>query len=417
MKNYTTIIIFFIGLIGFSQDKYEKGYFIDNSGTKTDCFIKNIDLQYNPTSIEYKSSLDESSKTVTISNLQELSIEGESKYIRKTLEIDNSKGEPNYSNKKEPNFISLTVLLKVLVEGKNSLYSYENNEFPIRFFYKTDKTEVKQLIYKKYFDENQTDLYANTDYKKQLFIDVKADETNSKIENLPFKQNDLINYFTIANAFQGDTNSKEIQKRKDTKINFKFVLNSNFSNFDFKFSDGVPFDGKNTTEKKLSFGYGFEIEMNLNNNKNWTVFIEPSYNSYSGEGTFTSTYYINPNYTNGNVNENYKASVKYSYFQLPFGIKKNINLNKKSKLNIQTAAILQFSGSSNLKLLRADNSTYLDTNLNGNKFNLLFGIGYSFNKFEIDLRQYTNVNVNPSLNNSSYSYQNLSLSLKYKINK
>ncbi len=418
MKNFSLSIFLLFSIFSFSQIKFENGYYIDNSGTKINCLIKNVDWEYNPNAIEVKKTLQDDVQEISISNMQEFSIVGISKYIRQTLNVDDSKGEPNYSLSKEPHFISSTVLLKVLVEGKNSLYSFENNEFPIRFFFKTDVSEVQQLIYKKYFEENLTDLYVNSEYKKQLFLNVKADVYNSKSETLSYKQNDLIKYFVTANQFQGDTSSKEIQKRSKTVINYKLVVNNNLSHFDFKIDSSVPFDGRNLTDKKYSIGYGFEIEMILPfNNNNWSIFIEPTYNTYSGNGIFTSTYYINPNYTTGLVNEDYIASVKYNYLQVPIGLRRNIILNKQSKFNIHSAVNIEFSNNSSFTLHRSNVTNFKENSLNSNKFNLLIGLGYAYKKFELELRQYTNLNVNPYMTNSSnYSYRNVSLSLKYKIN-
>jgi len=418
MKQIYTSTLLLISLLGFSQNKFEKGYFIDNSGIKINCLIKNFDWEYNPESIEIKKTMEDEGKEIGIYNIQEFSIDGISKYIKQTLNIDDSKGEPNYSISKEPHFVSSTVLLKVLVEGKNSLYSYENNQFPIRFFYKTEQSEIEQLICKKYFEENNyADVFVNYEYKKQLFLNVKADVNNSKNEKLPYKLNDLIDYFITANKFQGDTNSKEIQKRKKTATNYKLVLNTNFSHFDFKFDGNIPFDGSNTTDKNISFGYGFEVEIILPfNNNNWSIFIEPTYNTYSGTGVFPTTFYINPNYTTGFSNENYTATIKYNYIQIPLGIKRNIILNKQSKLNIHSAVNMQFSNNSKVTIFRSNNSTYLDTELNANKFNLLIGLGYAYKKFELELKQFSNLNVNPFINKSNYSYRNVSLSLKYKIN-
>ena len=417
MKSIFFSVFLFVSMFCFSQIKFENGYYIDNSGTKINCLIKNYDWQYNPTSIEIKNSLQEEVKEISISEMKEFSINGVSKYIKQTLNIDDSKGEPNYSLTEEPHFISSTVLLKVLVEGKNSLYLYENNQFPTRFFYKTETSEIKQLVYKKYFDESLTDVFVNNSFRKQLFINVKADINNSKSENLKYKLNELIEYFNLANVFQGDTNSKEIQKRSKTDLNFKIVLNSNLSHFDFKFDGSIPFDGNNITDKKITYGLGFEAEIILPfNNNNWSVFIEPSYNSYSGEGIFPSTYYINPNYTTGLVNENYTAKIKYNYIQIPLGIKRNFILNKQSKINLQSAVNMEFYNNSKFTFLRSNNSTYLETELNGSKFNLLIGLGYSYKKFEIDIKQFSNININPYLNKSNYSYRNLSIGLKYKIN-
>ena len=43
-----------------AQVNFDKGYFIDNNGQKTECLIKNADRGNNPSSFEYK--LSESSE-------------------------------------------------------------------------------------------------------------------------------------------------------------------------------------------------------------------------------------------------------------------------------------------------------------------------------------------------------------------
>lgn len=418
MKKINYLILFLISSIGISQNKFEKGYYIDNAGTNIACLIKNYDWKHNPTSIEIKKTEEANSQEIMLSQMQEFSINGISKYTRQTIEVDNSKGEPYYSNTKEPHFVTSTVLLKVLVSGKNTLYGYENDEYPIRFFYKTEQSEIKQLIYKKYFSGNQNDLYVNSEYKKQLFSFVKSENLN-KIEELPYKENELIKYFGDANKFQGDVTFKEIQKIKKTSIYFKLLLNTNYSHFDFQLASSIPFDGSNKTERKITMGYGVEVEVVLPyNNKNWSIFLAPSYNSYSGTGTFRTTYYINPNYSTGLVNTDFKASVTYNYLQVPFGVRRNINFKKHSRMNIQIGGNLEFSTGSKFTLLRSNNNKYIDVSINNRKINYLIGVGYENKKFGVELRQYSNINVNPLINtNNSYFYRNISLSLSYRLNK
>jgi len=131
---------------------------------------------------------------------------------------------------------------------------------------------------------------------------------------------------------------------------YKLAFNTNYSYFDLISKNGirtVPFDGTNQTQKKTSFTVGLELEAILPfNNRSWSVFTEPSFISYSGEGVMTSTYYINPNYNNGYTNSDYKMKVKFNAINAPFGVKRNFNFNKNSKLYLETALNVQFVNNS-----------------------------------------------------------------------
>ena len=55
MKKQLLILLIFISTFNsYAQTSFEKGYFINNEGQKTDCLIKNIDWKDNPTEIKFK---------------------------------------------------------------------------------------------------------------------------------------------------------------------------------------------------------------------------------------------------------------------------------------------------------------------------------------------------------------------------
>ena len=54
MKKIVVILIAIISLKGFSQIKFENGYFINNSDEKIECLIKNKDWDDNPVKFNYK---------------------------------------------------------------------------------------------------------------------------------------------------------------------------------------------------------------------------------------------------------------------------------------------------------------------------------------------------------------------------
>jgi hypothetical protein len=62
MKNQLLYLFLFISSICFSQKNFLKGYYIDNTGNKTECLVRNLDWSYNPKSIEVKNVTEESSK-------------------------------------------------------------------------------------------------------------------------------------------------------------------------------------------------------------------------------------------------------------------------------------------------------------------------------------------------------------------
>jgi hypothetical protein len=58
MKNLLLTALLFLFSFSYAQITFEKGYFINNSGDRTECFIKNIDWRDNPTKFEYKMQID-----------------------------------------------------------------------------------------------------------------------------------------------------------------------------------------------------------------------------------------------------------------------------------------------------------------------------------------------------------------------
>lgn len=74
----------------FSQTKFESGYFILNNGSKTDCLIKNEDWAGSPNTFEYKLSENAEVKLGSIDNIKEFGSGESFKYVRATLNVDQS---------------------------------------------------------------------------------------------------------------------------------------------------------------------------------------------------------------------------------------------------------------------------------------------------------------------------------------
>jgi len=86
MKSFLLVCaILFLSISCYSQIIFEKGYFIDNAGQKTECLIKNMDWRSNPTAFDYKLSESDKSKTETIASVKEFGIYTVARYKRYTV--------------------------------------------------------------------------------------------------------------------------------------------------------------------------------------------------------------------------------------------------------------------------------------------------------------------------------------------
>ncbi|WP_417619381.1 hypothetical protein [Oceanihabitans sediminis] len=70
-KNLLFILIVILSANCYSQIIYENGYYIDNSGNKVDCLIKNVDWKDNPTSFEYKLTENSDKNIATLNTVKE----------------------------------------------------------------------------------------------------------------------------------------------------------------------------------------------------------------------------------------------------------------------------------------------------------------------------------------------------------
>ncbi len=391
-----------------AQNKYQKGHYILNNGTKVDCYIKNYDWKNNPTKIETKQTLDSQNIDITIQECKEFSIDNESKFIKQTVDIDTSPdgGYNTLTKSKEPIFKSFTVFLKVLVEGKYSLYNFESEAISERFFYKVDNSEIKQLVYKRYMnsDSGQTNVYSNEAYKIELNKTVTCPENIIlNAANLEYRKNKLADFFIKANSCNGIANNSFAAKDKSIKVNFKPVIGINNSSINIyrKFGN---INGSHDLSKEVSLSFGGEIEFILPfNNNNWSFYIQPTYNTYDGNATLYYPQYITPYYA---------VSANLNYLNIPIAGRRYFHFSPKSKLFLNFGMNLTFiSKKSELNVERQGTINY-----EGNRFNFLLGIGYQFNKISIELVQYSNLELKTVSNEDvSDTFKNMSLNLKYKL--
>jgi hypothetical protein len=391
MKIILTLVSFLCLTASYAQINFEKGYFINNSNEKIDCYIKNLDWKSNPTEFTYKTTIDGEKATAEISTVKEFGVENEFKYQRYTVDIDRSTDAVgDLSPFKEPMFNREQLFLKVLVQGKASLYGYKDRNLK-RYFYSKDAIGVTQLVYKNYkIDEFSK--AQNTMYKQQLWNNARCEiEDQAIVNRVAYKKRDLVKYFVNFNTCS-KVDFEDFAKNKNSVGTFGINLRPGFnsSSIEYERLNGSTYDTKYDNEIAFRIGVEFEFVMPFNKNK-WSFIVEPTYQSFKAE-------------------KSEFVSIDYSSIEVPMGVRHYMYLNEKSKLFINLQAVLDFPNNSKLNY-RENASLKLRS-----KPNLAFGFGYKYgDKFSIELRGHSHRNVLDGFVGWKSAYKTTSLILGYSI--
>lgn len=406
MKTRFTFFIVLFSVFNLFAQKYESGYYIDNAGNKFEGFIKDVDWKNNPTSFNFKKTIEAETTNIDITGCKEFSINNAVRFTRAKVQIEESSTTLlTLSDAKDPSYVEKTLFLKNIVDGKNSLYFYKNQGIE-KFFFSNDKTNITQLIYIKYLSTGNSDelknVQANTvmhneTYKRQLWANVKCDQTKmDEINKLEFNKISLQKYFSKVNTCDG-SNENVVYNEKKGIVNIKAVALINSD--EIKFSRGNLNSG---LDRKINFGVGAEIEILLPfNNYKWGLFVEPNFTKYKNEQSIK--YGLNNSSTQ-------RVTVDANIIQLPVGARYYFGDSSKSSFyigagvnitNIKEDTFIDFENTTDLYF---ENFTYT-----------LFGtLGYKFKQFSTEFRFNTKNNASP-VDGYEINFNRASLVLKYEF--
>lgn len=366
--------LFFVSVLSsncLAQIRFEKGYFINTSGETVSCLIKNVAWRNSPIQFQYKLTEEGQIQTAGLESVKEFGILGESKYIRFVGGIDrSSESLSDMSSDYEPSFNNEELFLKVVIEGKASLYEYRDGNLT-RYFFGMQNSEISQLVYKSYLTADNRAL-KNRQYKKQLQDELKCENISlNTISELEYDKNDLaklfINYNTCANAEFTDFT------KKGNKGGFKLSLKPGFQNASLSVQKTVPvFNSPRTSEydfgskQRVSFGVEAEYIFPFNKNK-WSFFIEPTY--------------LSPLKAEQEI-DNEVVKVTYSSLDIPVGIRHYFFLNNRSKIFASASYVVNFTVSDSTFDFESSSDLFVKTNSNA-----MFGLGYTYNnKYSLEFR-------------------------------
>jgi hypothetical protein len=391
----------------YSQITYEKGYYIDNMNQKTNCLIKNIDWITNPTEFEYKLSENSESKKATIKSIKEFGVDNISKYIRATVNIDRSSENINsLSNDKNPIFKEEELFLKVLIQGKATLYEYVDGV--LRYFYNNDNSKIEQLIFKNYYisDDN---LGINNRFRQQLWVDLKCPNIKiSEIENLDYKKDELVDFFVKYNKCNNPEFVSFEEKPKKDLFNLSIRPRINSSSLTIQNPSYATNNSRDVDfDNKIGFGFGLEAEFILPFNKNkWAITIEPTYQSFKSEKT------TNVKDLPGGV---LIANVNYRSIEVPVGLRHYFFLNNNSKIFINAAYTFDLSSKSSIELTGKDGYSLSSLEIE-TRTNLAIGIGYKQNdRYSLEIRYQTDREILGNYASWSSEYKTSSIVFGYTL--
>ena len=383
-----------IGLNSLAQNKFEKGYYIDNQGVKVSGFIKNNDWSSNPNNFQFKINLESQESKKIINNVKEFSVGGLI-YQRFNVDIDRSSNKlSELTEKRVSEFKKETLFLKILVQGsKANLYSYTDGDLR-RYFYKLPNNDVKQLIFKTY--KLKTGRTAKNElYKKQLNDFLPC----SSIEDTPsYSKNDLKKYFiAFNNCSQIDENLTDFTLNETKgKLNLRVKAGLNYSkvtitalNTSF---NTIPSESGNEVSPR--FGIELEYMLPLNNNR-WSIFIEPTYLSFKGTSVGEQVGFLaSPDY-----------DIEYTSIELPIGVRYYFPVKNDSNLFIDGGFALDYPMDS-----------FVDNFEIKSDVNLFFGFGYLFkDTYSLEVRYNAARSILTNYVSFDSAYTGLSLNFGYSL--
>ncbi|MEM7655267.1 MAG: hypothetical protein AAF399_03995 [Bacteroidota bacterium] len=348
----------------FSQIEFEKGYFLDNEGTKTECLIRNEGWNSNPSEFEFRLTADGKADNRNVSEVSEFGIYGGIRFISRKVEIDQGRDATNQLDfNRNPEFMEEHLFLRVLLEGEVSLYHFKGRGRS-KYFFKVGASEVVQLFYKK-FKISEVHIGDNKAFRDQLRDEMSCGDTlTEQIDQIEYLESQLLAYFRAYHGCRGAEYT--LYEKPKQKFLYSLTFRGGWEHTGFFITGANPGLNEFTLANESGVRFGVELEMIFPTGGNrWAFTIEPTIQHFSGNMLISSG----------------RASVMYRALELPLGLRRYWYLDDKSKIFFDgyfvfafptRAAIVEFPNELNLPL----NSSRFNTLATGVNFG--GGIGYKF---------------------------------------
>ncbi len=270
------------------------------------------------------------------------------------------------SKTRNPSWSEERLFLKVLMEGKATLFYYSENLF-VRFFCKVGDSTLEQLIFKEYYAGNN-EIASNIDFRQQLWMEVRCGDADiSQVENIRYSKNDLTRYFKKYNSCMGEKPEPE-KKRSFTNM-FNLRITPGITSTSISVRDIVTPERSTNFGSKTGFRIGMEAEYILPfMKKKWGLVAEPSFIYFKANGT----------------NQLGNATIDYQSLEIPFGVRHYFFLN--DNINIFLGAFLIINPRITFDLQILFDYRYAAPVIVKTKGSVAFGAGMSYKRLSLEVR-------------------------------
>ena len=363
------LFIFALVLISYcsqAQQSSKKDYFVDNEGTKTECYIDVKAWSRDPKSFKYQVDQKGEMLIGSVTNVKEFVV-GEARYIRADVQIDDSSKHPDsIKTSTLPEWKNETLFLSLLVDGKADLF-YCKRKGQDRFFYSIDENTPIQLVHKPFLIPKTATraerIATNNEYRNQLRNAVNClNYSAERLKSVHYEVGVLVKYFNKQNeCWGGEIKSANVLEKRPVHITFKPG---------FSFADAESKAGRTIYEDYepgIGFRAGVELQYPLPfYRKKLTLWLEPTWQSYAA---------------NGKTHQD--RTVSYQSLELSFGLRHYFFLQKNISIFLDAAGVFDMPTEFLITFLGADNR------LSTTSITAAVGAGVSYKRLSLAGRYYT----------------------------
>lgn len=395
-ENRKATVICFIILLSLSglavaQVRYKQGYFIRHEGTRTECLIYDVDWLNNPKEFKYRLTGDSEELKLGLAEVNEFGVE-ESRFINAEVSIDTARQETkNLNYNRNPEWKTIQAFLRVIVDGKATLYSYRTPLIE-KFLYSVDGSPIEQLVYKEFLVEPKHGESVTTQHfirKNLLYLQQLKDQVTcgnlsvEELKRIAYKKDHLERHFRNFNACHG---AEQVYRARPKKIDIYVTSGLDFGKF--KLSDGSNHNEGFENSMTARLGIMVEYILAFNNGK-WSMIAEPTYQSYSSGD-----------------------QVRYQSIELPLGLRHNFFLTEHSKMFLDGSLVLDLPLKYEVEI--SQNVTWT-TNLLSASF--AAGAGVSVKRFSFGVRKYFTRSIlgRDISSNNFFVYEKFSFIVGFRI--
>ncbi len=279
-----TLSILYSSAVGQKAD-FESGYYISSSGERVEGLILNEKWTNSPDQISFKQNALSSLVVLEANEFQEFGV-ADLKYERHDVlaalnvtDSDKELGEDRNAEQEKQ-----TLLLKVIIEGPVSFYSYVQGNI-IKYFYSTPSTGIEQLIYNRYY-KRPDEIAENNYYQQQLFLNVNCDKPQSYFSRLRYSKSSLEKYFIKHYECTGESFIHFEGEESSSGFHLTPKLGINYSKFDFNHPVYT-----NEYESQMNLTYGIEGEYIFPfQKKSWSALLGVTFQKYEPDSNIRLVY-------------------------------------------------------------------------------------------------------------------------------